>query len=116
LVRSGYPIEVAKVLATAFQLRAVDLLITVGVPARTAARRISSDAPLTSEESDRLFRAGDVMFHALEVFGDLDRAREFLTTANPSLGGSTPLSLLDTVPGRDQVINLLGQIEYGVYA
>jgi putative toxin-antitoxin system antitoxin component (TIGR02293 family) len=116
LVRSGYPIKVADILANLFQIRTLDLLTSVGVPPRTAARRVSEDGILKADESDRLFRAGDIMCRALEVFGDVEHAREFLTMPNPSIGGSTPLALLDTVPGRDRVINLLGQIEHGVYA
>jgi uncharacterized protein (DUF2384 family) len=32
-----------------------------------------------------------------------------------SLGGRTPLSLLDTMEGYELVINTLSRIEYGVY-
>jgi uncharacterized protein (DUF2384 family) len=32
------------------------------------------------------------------------------------MGGQTPLDLLDTIFGVEQVMNLLGRIEHGVYS
>jgi uncharacterized protein (DUF2384 family) len=39
-----------------------------------------------------------------------------MTDTISSLGGKTPLSLLDTMEGYELVMTTLARIEYGVYA
>jgi len=51
-----------------------------------------------------------------DVFEDLDAAVDWLKSPNASLGGRTPLSLLDTDIGAESVIDTLGRIEHGVFA
>lgn len=47
------------------------------------------------------------------VFGDRDRASEWLQTPNLSLGGDAPQSRLDTEDGRIEVSQILNAIVYG---
>jgi putative toxin-antitoxin system antitoxin component (TIGR02293 family) len=51
-----------------------------------------------------------------EVFEDRDAAVDWLKAPNASLGGATPLSLLDTDIGAEGVMDTLGRIEHGVFA
>ena len=75
----------------------------------------SGDA-LSSEESDRVSRVAKVVRRAVEVFGDDAQGKAWMTDIISSLGGTTPLSLLDTVEGYELVVATLYRIEYGVYA
>ena len=50
------------------------------------------------------------------VFEDENAAREWINRDNRSLGGESPLSLLDTEAGYELVLDTLGRIEYGVVA
>jgi putative toxin-antitoxin system antitoxin component (TIGR02293 family) len=93
----------------------MELLTTLGMPQRTVSRRLKEHKKLTTEESDRLYRALEIMRSAVETFGDPDLAAKWLKEPNPAISGATPLSLLDTQPGRDQVATLLGRIEHGIY-
>lgn len=84
------------------------------IPRRTltnmkAARRLSP------EQSDRIARTAGIAAHAQRVFGDVDTARIWLLTANPALGGQSPLRLLRTGSGAQLVEGVLIRIEYGVY-
>ena len=56
------------------------------------------------------------MGRALEVFEDETAARAWINGPVSSLGGTTPLSLLDTSEGYERVMDTLGRIETGVYA
>jgi uncharacterized protein (DUF2384 family) len=40
----------------------------------------------------------------------------WLKSANISLSGQTPMSLLDTEIGAESVMNALGRIEHGIFA
>jgi putative toxin-antitoxin system antitoxin component (TIGR02293 family) len=53
---------------------------------------------------------------ATEVFENAEIAEDWLKSPNPALGRKTPNNLLDTNAGIEQVRNLLGRIEYGVYS
>jgi uncharacterized protein (DUF2384 family) len=47
---------------------------------------------------------------------ELARALDWLKSPNASLGGASPLSLLDTDLGSVALVNTLGRIEQGVFA
>jgi putative toxin-antitoxin system antitoxin component (TIGR02293 family) len=53
----------------------------------------------------------------LELFeGDRDAATEWLTTAQPALGGSVPLDLAKSDVGAREVERLVGRLEHGVFS
>jgi putative toxin-antitoxin system antitoxin component (TIGR02293 family) len=79
---------------------------------RTAQRRKEQGA-LTVEESDRLARVARVTQRAVDAFGDVDQAREWLQRPNRALEGERPLELLGTDAGAELVTDELGRIEYG---
>jgi hypothetical protein len=53
---------------------------------------------------------------ALEVFGDEDKAGEWLTTKITVLGGQTPMDILISTEGEKEVHAILGRIEHGVFS
>ena len=53
---------------------------------------------------------------ALEVFGDEDKAGEWLTTRSCALGGQTPIDLLTRAEGEGEVLRILERIERGVFS
>jgi putative toxin-antitoxin system antitoxin component (TIGR02293 family) len=57
-----------------------------------------------------------VIERAEEVFEDFDVAIDWLKSVNASLAGATPLSLLDTDIGAENVMDTLGRIAHGVFA
>lgn len=60
--------------------------------------------------------ADAVIAQAVEVFGSEKKARGWLDDPNLLLAGATPRSLLNTPEGREQVLTVLGRIEYGVFS
>lgn len=85
------------------------------IPKATLERRRKSPSKrLTSEEGDRLARLAKVFSFALDIYGESEKARAFLTRPHPMLDGKPPLDVaLATGPGADVVINLLGRAAYG---
>lgn len=57
-----------------------------------------------------------VFAKAIDIFGNIDKAREWLETAIPALGGNSPLKLCDTFTGRAMVQTALRKIEFGEFA
>lgn len=115
VLRKGLPFGTFDALRAALDVPAEELANVLGVATRTLTRRKASQQ-LTSIESDRLYRIAHVTLAASETLGSLTRAREWLHAPNRALGGGSPMSLLDTEIGEQQVEELLERIEYGVYS
>jgi putative toxin-antitoxin system antitoxin component (TIGR02293 family) len=114
-VRAGLPLIALQSVQRSLHLSREGLSRILSMPERTLARR-QKQARLTAEESDRLIRVARVMAHAVQVLGSRDKAARWLRSRNRALRGSAPVSLLDTDIGAQQVSEVLGRIEYGIYS
>lgn len=86
------------------------------IPRRTLARR-KTTGRFSADESDRLVRAARVYAKALYLFsGDADEASRWLTTVRRTLGGVTPLAMARTEIGAQEVEDLIGRLEHGVFS
>ncbi len=114
-IREGLPVERFFELEESLGVGTARLAGVVGIPLRTLQRR-KEDGRLTKEESDRLDRVFQLVDQAAGVFESATAAREWLTQPQMGLAGFVPLDLADTGAGIREVENLLGRIDYGVYA
>ena len=114
-VRDGLPFRSFEKVAEALDLRAGELSDLIGVASRTLARRKQTKV-LSAVESDRLVGIARIAALAEETLGSRENARGWLRDVNRALGGVTPLSCLDTEPGRRQVEEILHRISYGIYS
>lgn len=48
--------------------------------------------------------------------GDMELAKEWLTSPAVALGGTTRLEFADTEPGANEVMILIGRLEHGVFS
>lgn len=85
----------------------------VGLSSSTAKRKVANDEKLDPYVTERLMQIGGVEKLAEDVFGDRDRASEWLKTSNISLGNVAPLAMLGTEIGRREVSRILNAIAYG---
>ena len=91
------------------------VLPTLRIARRTMERR-KHTGRLLPEESERVYRLAKIFAFAESVLGSKEKARHWLSIPNRALGNVAPLSLLETEAGADEVTNVLGRIEYGVYS
>jgi putative toxin-antitoxin system antitoxin component (TIGR02293 family) len=112
-VRKGLP---AARLNRVAQLLGVDralLLKVLGISERTLQRKHALSARLSPAVSDRLSRIDRIYALAVEVFGDDEKAANWLKRPSRALGKELPLWLLDTDAGTQQVERELRQIQHG---
>jgi putative toxin-antitoxin system antitoxin component (TIGR02293 family) len=114
-VRRGLPFASLEALTGALHADMGTVGAVVGIASRTLARR-RHEKQLSPIESDRLYRVAYALHLAASTLGGLDKARVWLQRENRSLGGHTPLSLLDTEIGGRQVEEALLQLNHGIYA
>lgn len=84
----------------------------LGISDATITRKIRSSGKLGPLESERLARIALIEAEAEKVFDSSDLAKRWMLESNLALGES-PLSLLDTDMGADEVRKVLASIAYG---
>ena len=115
MIRKGFPSKAIDSFGTNIGATNAELAQMLGISVRALAWR-RRKGTLTPYESERMFRVARVVGRAEEVFDDLAKGLEWLKSPNSSLGGTSPMSLLDTCIGADWVMETLGRIEHGVFA
>jgi putative toxin-antitoxin system antitoxin component (TIGR02293 family) len=114
--RSGLPASTVDVMARRLGMSRTLFLGEIDMKQSTIERRLAENKPLTTTETDRLYRVEKVLARATEVLEDEAAATAWIQHRIRSLGGVTPLSLLDTDAGVDLVMDTLGRIEHGIAA
>lgn len=112
LIRNGASAYAYAGVAEFLELSRSNLARVIGVSESTMERKIKSNSVLGPAESERLVRVVKVEAEAEQVFGSSELAKQWLQKANRSLG-ATPLALLDTETGANEVRKVLTAIAYG---
>ena len=116
-IQQGFPRAALWHLIQGLRLRQEVLLKPLGISKATLARyKRERGGRLSDQVSDRLYRIASVIARAEQVLGDQENASSWLAEGIPALRGATPLSRLNTETGYQEVMELLGRIEYGVYS
>lgn len=69
---------------------------------------------MTRKTQDFDARLARILAHARRTFGSDEAVSAWLKAPNRALGGATPLDLLETELGADEVETVLGRLDYGV--
>jgi putative toxin-antitoxin system antitoxin component (TIGR02293 family) len=113
--RAGLPYAALEAVASRYGIPVPTLARVIDLPARTLARR-KRERRFSPSESDRLVRVARAAASAEDVLEDRTNAGRWLQRANRALGGVTPLDLLSSDLGAEQVETILVRIDYGVYS
>jgi putative toxin-antitoxin system antitoxin component (TIGR02293 family) len=112
-IRKGLPAERLDRMAAALKVERALLVDILGVSERTLQRKRLHAARLSPAASDRLARVDRIYRLAVDVFGEGERAAKWLNRPSRPLGDETPLRLLDTDAGSQQVERELLQMQHG---
>ena len=66
--------------------------------------------------SEKILGMADLYSYGFEVFEDEARFNQWMLRPNKALGGQSPYDLIDNQFGREEVKNLIGRIDYGIYS
>lgn len=111
-VKEGLPRSAFERVKSVLAISTDQLSLTTEISARTVSRR----QRFRPDESERLLRVASAFQKALELFEDIEKARKWFTTPKSALDGMTPLECCDTEAGSNEVENLIGRIDEGVYS
>lgn len=110
------PLRSVEALKESIAISDSQLAQLLGISEKTLSRARAANGRLDAVASDRLFRVARIAALAIEVLETAEAALHWLKRPQVGLGGRTPLAMLTTDPGRDQVEKLLLRIEHGVYS
>jgi putative toxin-antitoxin system antitoxin component (TIGR02293 family) len=88
----------------------------VVIPARTLKHRKARKEHLTADESDKFARLIRIFDQAVHVLGDKEKALYWLNEPKHRFDERIPIQMLRTELGGRMVEEMLGQIEYGMFA
>jgi putative toxin-antitoxin system antitoxin component (TIGR02293 family) len=74
------------------------------------------DEKFSAAQSERIIGLDALFNQGLEVFKDKDKLNGWLNTPNRALDGKIPYEVMGNQFGREEVLNLLGRIQWGVYS
>lgn len=116
VIRKGLPWKAAVFLKESLCLSDAEFAIFLGLSGRKLSRLRNEKKRLSPILSDRLYRLAWIFSMAKEVIGGEDKTSEWFHKPQIGLGGQTPLYMIETEPGTNEVMKLLGRINYGVLA
>jgi putative toxin-antitoxin system antitoxin component (TIGR02293 family) len=76
----------------------------------------SGDEKFNTALSERIFGLADIYSYGYDVFEDETKFNQWMFRQNKALGGKTPFEVCNNQFGREEVKNIIGRIEYGVYS
>ena len=114
-IQDGFPTSALRSVLSDGVVRVTDL-VDIVAKRRTLDRRLATDDQLTTEESDRLARFGEVLALATYVFGERKEAMEWLRAPQFDFDGIPPITMMRTHAGGDLVVNLLNRFRHGMLA
>jgi putative toxin-antitoxin system antitoxin component (TIGR02293 family) len=113
-IKEGLPVKAFYRLCSNLDISEKALAKTLNIAISTLARRKKS-GQMTFGESERIFRIARIFDRAVEVFGDEQMGRTWLKEPAWALGDITPLEFAETELGAQEIDDLLGRIEHGVF-
>jgi putative toxin-antitoxin system antitoxin component (TIGR02293 family) len=115
LTRQGLPKKVLLSLAQKISLTLQELAGIMHISERTL-QRYEDDAVVKTEYAEKAIELARLYTRGQEVFGSMDKFKQWMKTPAHVFKGETPVSLLDTSVGFDLVLRELGRIEHGIFA
>ena len=74
------------------------------------------DDKFASVVTEKIVGLADLYSYGYIVFEDQERFNQWMFRPNQSLGGRPPYDFIHNQFGREEIKNLIGRIEYGVYS
>lgn len=116
-VLAGLPVEEFDGLRGLLGITVEEMTALIGISPATLSRRRARQERLDRDHSDRLVRYARLYGLAISYFDGNDAAAgDWLRTGLPAFRGETPLRHAITEIGGREVEDLLGRLEFGVYA
>ncbi len=113
---AGVSIKAVRNLQRHMRLTNREMSEVLSISESTLTRRENTQSSLTRDESEKAIQLSAVVVKGLEVFENEPDFHRWLRQENPALGGERPQALLSSALGREQVREILGRIQWGIFS
>ena len=116
LINDGLPMQSVKHLQDklGFSNRTMSHLLAISES--TYQRRIKAKLSLTKDETEKAISLSELYAKGLDIFGSPEKLQYWLDNPNYALGHRKPVDLLDSTIGRQEAMEVLFRIQYGIYS
>lgn len=114
--KEGVSIEVIRSIQRMMKFTNKEMSELLSISESTLQRRYNSLTPLSKDEAEKAFHITKVIARGMEVYGSMDDFIRFIHAPSKALGSIRPIEIMSSSIGRDEILNLLGRIEWGMYS
>jgi putative toxin-antitoxin system antitoxin component (TIGR02293 family) len=93
-----------------------EILSSILGTTKTTLHKKAPEETFSPSISEKFIALADLYKYGYEVFEDHDKFNKWVKTSNRALGDRVPLEVMDTFFGIEEVKNIIGRIEHGVYS
>lgn len=86
------------------------------IPLSTIKRRLKNDERFNTQESDVMYRLALLLKLASELFQSETRALDWMKQPVYGLAGKRPIDMVATTVDFEQVKDLIGRVEHGIFS
>ena len=116
LVKEGLPIESVAFLQQNFGFTNKEMSHILAISESTYQRRIRAKATLTPDETEKAISLSEVYTKGIEVFRNQADFETWLQSKIPAMGNQRPTDMLDSMIGRQHVMDGLNRILHGIFS
>ncbi|ADB38711.1 type II RES/Xre toxin-antitoxin system antitoxin [Spirosoma linguale] len=116
LVNEGLPMQSVKFLQDnlGFSNRLMSHLLAISES--TYQRRIRAKSSLTKDETEKVISLSELYAKGIDILGSPEKFHYWLDSPNYALGNRKPIDLLNSTVGRQEAMEILFRIQYGIYS
>ena len=115
VIRTGIPKQAMTNLMDIAEITLNEMASIVHTSDRTL-RRYSAQQKLSQEQSERMIEMAKLYSRGEEVFGGMEKFKQWMDTVLLPFGNKKPKAFLDTSLGINMIMDELGRIEHGIFA
>lgn len=115
IARTGISKKALETLKEKTELDYDKLAVALAVTRATLINK-KGDEKFNTSLSERIIDLANIYSYGYEVFEDVTRFNQWMFRPNRALGGQSPYDLIDNQFGREEIRDIIGRIDYGVYS
>lgn len=116
LVKEGLPMESVAFLQNNFGFTNKEMSHILSISESTYQRRIKAKSTLTQDETEKAISLSELYAKGVDVFRNQADFETWLQTKIPAMGNQRPTDILDSMIGRQRVVDELNRILHGVFS
>lgn len=116
IVKEGIPMESAALLQSSFGFTNKQMSHILAISESTYQRRIRTKTRLTSDETEKAISLSELYVKGVDVFRNQAGFNSWLQTRIPAMNNQRPTDMLDSVIGRQYVMDELNRVLHGVFS